>query len=118
MQEARREFTEWWITTEYGRDKEIQKAVQWDSERKKAVSWPSFHQVAHAKTGEPKVMCKACHAVVIHPGYRRAGTSPMKTHLKSGICVKPRTLNQDVSQQLRNQVCFWTQTLLSKSRLT
>jgi hypothetical protein len=52
-------------------------------------------------------MCKRCQSVIIHPAHRRAGCSPMKTHLASAVCVKPRTLKgkrQGIDQLLQDLV--------------
>lgn len=105
METSRRDFVEWWLKTEYGLKQDLQKSIKWDSDQKKSEVWLSFDQVAHGKTGEPKVMCKRCQNVIIHPGHRRAGCSPMKAHLNSNICIKPRKLKrQGIDQLLRDSV--------------
>lgn len=68
--------------------------LKWDSDNKKSGVWPSFDQVAHERTGKPKVMCKRCHTVIVHPGHRRAGCSPMRAHLHSTVCIKSRSLKK------------------------
>lgn len=110
MGESRREFVEWWLKTEYGQKQDIQRSIRWDSNLKKSDVWSSFDQVAHAKTGEPKVMCKRCQNVIIHPAHRRAGCSPMKTHLASAVCIKPQTSKskrQGIDQLLRDLVSLY-----------
>lgn len=105
MDESRKYFVEWWLMTEFGAKKELQKSVHWDSHLKKSDVWESFDQVANAKTGQPKVMCKRCQNVIVHPGVNRAGPSPMKAHLTSAGCVKPRkTAKQGINQLLREMV--------------
>lgn len=105
METTRRDFVEWWLKTEYGLKQDLRKSIKWDSDQKKSEVWQSFNQVAYEKTGEPKVMCKRCHNVIVHPGNRRAGCSPMKAHLNSTICIKPRKLTRHgIDQLLRNSV--------------
>ena len=105
MDETRKQFVEWWLITEFGAKKELQKSVYWDSNLKKSDVWESFDQVANAKTGEPKVMCKRCQNVIVHPGVNRAGPSPMKAHLTSAVCVKPwKTAKPGINQLLREMV--------------
>jgi hypothetical protein len=105
METSRRDFVEWWLKTEYGLKQELRKSIKWDNNQKKSDVWPSFDQVAHEKTGEPKVMCKRCQNVIIHPGHRRAGCSPMKAHLNSTICIKPQKLKgKGIDQLLRDSV--------------
>ncbi|KAJ6001045.1 hypothetical protein N7481_001454 [Penicillium waksmanii] len=105
MDTSRTQYVEWWLTTEFGQKKDLRRTINWDSDQKKSAAWSSFDQVAHSKTGEPKVMCKRCCAVVIHPGYKRSGPSPMKNHLTSAQCAKPqlkKTSKQGIDKLLRN----------------
>jgi hypothetical protein len=104
MDETRKQFVEWWLMTEFGAKKELQKSVYWDSNLKKSDVWESFDQVANAKTGEPKVICKRCQNVIIHPGVKRAGPSPMKAHLSSTVCVQPRTTTKQGINQLLQEI--------------
>lgn len=102
MEHSRNQFVEWWLKTEFGSNPGIQDTIHWDG-KKKSDLWESFEQVAHDKTGEPKVMCKRCHAILVHPHYRRAGSSPMKAHLKSGACLsKPK--RRGIDQLIRDSV--------------
>ena len=115
METSRKSFVEWWLKTEFGKKESLQKSIQWQGKHKTSNVWDHFDQVAHEKTGEPKVMCRHCQTVLIHPSYRRAGTSPMKTHLKSTACVKPSgSKKQDISQLLQNMVCLSLYSRLSK----
>ncbi|KAJ5982330.1 hypothetical protein N7451_012430 [Penicillium sp. IBT 35674x] len=105
MDTSRTQFVEWWLTTEFGQKKDLRRTINWDSDQKKSAAWSSFDQVAHSKTGEPKVMCKRCRAVIIHPGDKRSGPSPMKNHLTSAQCAKPQfqnTSKQSIDKLLRN----------------
>jgi hypothetical protein len=102
MENSRIQFVKWWLKTEFGSKKETQDTIHSDG-KKKSDLWESFEQVAHEKTGEPKVMCKRCQTILVHPHHRRAGSSPMKTHLKSGACLsKPK--KGGIAQLIRNSV--------------
>jgi hypothetical protein len=85
MEHSRKQFVEWWLTTGFGLDPQCRDGLHWDG-KKKSDLWENFEQVAHEKTGEPKVMCKHCFSTLAHPGHKRAGTSALKTHLKGGAC--------------------------------
>jgi hypothetical protein len=74
MENSRIQFVKWWLKTEFGSKKETQDTIHWDG-KKKSDLWESFEQVAHEKTGEPKVMCKRCQTILVHPHHRRAGSS-------------------------------------------
>jgi hypothetical protein len=105
MESSRKQFIEWWLKTEFGEKKDLQKSIQWESKQKTSDVWDCFDQVAHEKTGEPKVMCRRCQAILVHPSHRRAGTSPMKIHMKSITCAKPPVLKkQGIDQLLRDMV--------------
>lgn len=54
--------------------------------KKKSDVWEHFEQIAHERTGEPKVMGKYCSTVLAHPNHKRAGTSALKTYLKGNTC--------------------------------
>lgn len=105
METSRIQFVEWWLMTEFGSKKELQKSIRWDTIQKKSDVWSSFDQVANARTGEPKVMCNRCQSVVVHPKFNRSGPSPMKNHLNSAYCTQPRkTTKQGIDQLLREMV--------------
>lgn len=107
MEISRKSFVEWWLKTEFGEKEDLQKSIQWQSKQKTSNVWDCFDQVAHEKTGEPKVMCKRCLAVLAHPSHRRAGTSPMKIHLRGITCAKPSgSKKQSIDQLLQNMVCL------------
>lgn len=105
METSRVLFVEWWLMTEFGSKKELQRSIRWDTIQKKSDVWSSFDQVANARTGEPKVMCNRCQSVVVHPRFNRSGPSPMKNHLNSAYCTQPRkTTKQSIDQLLREMV--------------
>jgi hypothetical protein len=109
MEASRLQFVEWWLMTEFGSKKELQQAIKWDSKQHRSDIWSSFDQVANARTGEPKVMCRHCQNVVVHPRFNRSGPSPMKNHLNSTYCTKPqKTTKLGIDQLLREMVSlFW-----------
>ncbi|KAJ6088403.1 hypothetical protein N7486_009664, partial [Penicillium sp. IBT 16267x] len=88
IESYRKRFIEWWLKIEFGEKEDLQ------NKQKTSDVWDCFDQVAHKKTGEPKVMCRRCQAVLIHLSHRRAGTSPMKIYMKSIICTKPSGLRK------------------------
>lgn len=105
MESSRKKFIEWWLKTEYGEKKDLQKSIQWESKQKSSDIWDCFDPVAHEKTGGPKVMCRRGQAILVHPSHRRAGTSPMKIHMKSTTYAKPPVLKkQGIDQLLRDMV--------------
>jgi hypothetical protein len=76
--------------------------MHWDGKKKSDI-WESFEQVAHEKTGEPKVMCKRCYAILVHPHPRRGGTSPLRRHINGGTCFATKK-NGGIGQLLQNMV--------------
>jgi hypothetical protein len=102
MQQNRQEFVDWWLKTEFGLKEGLRDGIHWDG-KKKSDLWESFEQVAHEKTGEPKVMCKRCHAIRVHPNHRRGGTSPLRTHIKGGTCFALKKKG-GIGQLLQNMV--------------
>lgn len=102
MEQSRLQFTEWWLQTEFGVKKDAKASIGWDNKKRSSV-WDEFDQVAHEKTGEPKIICKRCHTILTHPQLRRGGTSPMNTHLKSTTC-KPGLQRRGIDQLLLQSV--------------
>lgn len=80
---AKDDFVSWWLQTDYGRKKQI----RWNARQQSDV-WKNFDQVANAKDGTPRVMCKRCKKVLDHPQQHRNGngTSAMIKHLKGIGC--------------------------------
>ncbi|KAJ9484060.1 hypothetical protein VN97_g9327 [Penicillium thymicola] len=118
METSRIQFVKWWLMTEFGSKKELQKSIRWDTIQKKSDVWSSFDQVANARTGEPKVMCNRCQSVVVHPRFNRSGPSPMKNHLNSAYCSQPRkTTKQSIDQLLREMPRQSTSTEFSQITL-
>lgn len=104
MENSWKQFVEWWLTTGFGLDPQCQDGLHWDG-KKKSDLWEDFKQVAHEKTGEPKVMCKHCFSTLAHPGHKRAGTSALKTHLKGGACcLDKKRRGTPIDQLMRDLV--------------
>lgn len=102
MEDSRKKFVSWWLTTEYGSQPDVKNTIRWESKNRSDI-WDSFSQVANEKNGKPKVMCKSCLCTIGHPRYRRSGSSPMTAHLKTGSCSKragPR-----IDQIIKQMVC-------------
>ncbi|KAJ5661423.1 uncharacterized protein N7477_009039, partial [Penicillium maclennaniae] len=82
---AKAEFMNWWIETQIGGDETTQKKVQWDGKKQNKDLWSHFDQVAHYKTGEPRVICNSCGKTFYHPNFAkngsRIGTSSLRRHL-------------------------------------
>jgi hypothetical protein len=111
MEDSRKQFVDWWLMTEFGSKKDVQTTIRWDGKKKSDI-WERFDQVAHDKTGEPKVMCKHCHATIVHPNHHRAGSSPMKGHITTSACrSKPSPTKQRIDQLLRDSVSLASPTL-------
>ncbi|KAJ5742543.1 uncharacterized protein N7511_011275, partial [Penicillium nucicola] len=116
MEMSQIQFVKRWLMTEFGSKKELQKSIRWDTILKKSDVWSSFDQVANARSGEPKVMCKRGQNVIVHPGVKRAGPSPIKNHLTSTVCVQPRTTTkQGINQLLREMPRRSTSTEFSQT---
>ena len=103
MEETRKQFVEWWVKTGFGKNPVYSGSLHWDG-KKKSELWESFEQVAHQKTGEPKVMCKRCFSTLTHPGYKRTGTSALKAHLKGGACRVYTRSRRGIDQLIRESV--------------
>lgn len=106
MEDARKQFVEWWLTTGYGEQAEGKGNVHWDGKKTSDI-WKGFEQVAHERTGQPKVMCKRCKTTLAHPAAKRAGTSALQHHLKKGGCRAPRVAEKGVDQILQDMVCSY-----------
>lgn len=104
MEDSRKQFVEWWLTTGYGKNPERHGTLHWDGKKTSEI-WQNFEQVAHEKTGQPKVMCRRCLTTLTHPGYKRAGTSTLQHHLKGGACRADR-MKKGIDQLIRDSVSY------------
>lgn len=104
MEDSRKQFVKWWLTTGYGKQCEGQSNMHWDG-KKKATVWQGFEQVAHEQSGQPKVMCKECKATLAHPAAKRAGTSSLQHHFAKGGCRVQKVAKKGVNQMLQEAVC-------------
>ena len=103
MGQESEEFTKWWIQTNYGvtDSQKTKRRMNWDAQHSSEV-WKHFDQVAAAKDGKPKVICKQCKAVLDHPQLGN-GTSTMIKHVKGSGCqrkVKGAGIKQFLQQQV------------------
>lgn len=55
MEDSRKQFVDWWLTAGYGKDSERHGNLHWDGKKTSEI-WQSFEQVAHEKTGQPKIL--------------------------------------------------------------
>jgi hypothetical protein len=85
------QFQDWWNDTRYGIQNATKKErkLRWDKP-KVSKHWLSFKQAALIRNGEPNIICRLCHKVLIHPSLSNTGTTNMKNHLKSTSCLKGR----------------------------
>jgi hypothetical protein len=113
MDESRKSFVRWWLTAEFGSQPEIQNSIRWDGKTTSNI-WNNFNQVAHEKTGKPKVMCTTYLCTLVHPRYRRAGSSPMSAHIKASSCTQKPT--QRIDQLLKQMVCYSIISIFNISR--
>jgi hypothetical protein len=88
------QFVAWWLTTDFGK----RKRVHWDG-RHSSPCWEYFDQVADMTTGEPKVMCNRCAAILEHPQNSRHGTSTMNKHT-TGINCRRSASKSQISSRL------------------
>ena len=88
------DWVNWWLETDYGSKNKI----AWESQHGSASeTWKQFEQVAHTATGNPKVLCKRCDAILEHPyttkkdangRVGRHGTTTITRHLQTSACQK------------------------------
>ncbi|KAJ5300184.1 hypothetical protein N7508_007427 [Penicillium antarcticum] len=114
MDESRKSFVTWWLNTEFGSKPDIQDSIRWDGKKTSNI-WDNFNQVAHEKTGKPKVMCTTCLCTLVHPRFRRAGSSPMNAHIKAGSCTRKPV--QKIDQMLKQMPTFPQNPSFSQERL-
>jgi hypothetical protein len=93
------QFVAWWLTTDFGK----QKRIHWDG-RHSSQCWEYFDQVADMTTGEPKVMCNRCAAILEHPQNSRHGTSTMNKHTRGINCRRSASKKPNIQQLIRNAV--------------
>ncbi|KAJ6090678.1 hypothetical protein N7499_003392 [Penicillium canescens] len=82
------EFVEWWLTTSIRSDLYEKSHQFFDVKKRHSDGWRSFHQVAHTRTGDPRILCKECGQLLDHPSRKGNGTTPMTRHLKGAKCQK------------------------------
>lgn len=75
-------FFEWWSQTLQGRGKS--QAIL--KKRSRSDHWESYLQAANLQTGEIKLVCKRCKALLKHPRFAKTSTTGLHTHLLSQSC--------------------------------
>lgn len=112
------EFVNWWIQTQSGQPTDIPKI--WDRKGYRADIWADFDQVAHYISGQPKVMCKHCGAIlnhpnsVIHPKSGKQGTTALRRHLTRATC-KGKGKGSSLQRLLQHQVRYQINQILDRS---
>jgi ribosomal protein S27E len=101
-EEMNDEFCRWWLMTEYG--SQMKRNVF--EKRRQADCWNHFHQVASIQDGSPKVMCKVCGQVIIHPAVGNRGTSSLNKHVRQGVNCRRSKPSQDIRKLLQSGVCY------------
>lgn len=100
-EEMNDEFCGWWLMTEYG--SQMKRNIF--EKRRQADCWKHFHQVATIQDGSPKVMCKVCSQVLIHPAVGNRGTSSLNKHVREGVSCRRSRPSQDIRKLLQAGVC-------------
>jgi hypothetical protein len=94
------EFESWWSKTRWAildheRDARHRMSPNWGVKR--SGVWQFFHEGALMSTGEPKVICRRCEAILKHPAMRsekhgqiggKLGNGHITPHLSSKLCVE------------------------------
>jgi ribosomal protein S27E len=96
-EEMNEEFCGWWLMTEYG--SQMKRNIF--EKRRQADCWKNFHQVATIQDGSPKVMCKVCSQVLIHPAVGNRGTSSLNKHVREGVNCRRSKPSQDIRKLLQ-----------------
>jgi hypothetical protein len=81
-------FYSWWDKTN-ARQQIANKSFhhpQWNNRHRTSTAWNQFHQAAESPTGTPKIICKICDTVLVHPSYTSHGTQGMNKHRESMQC--------------------------------
>ncbi|KAJ5215577.1 uncharacterized protein N7498_002009 [Penicillium cinerascens] len=97
-EEMNDEFCGWWLMTEFG--SQMKRNVF--EKRRQADCWNHFHQVATIQDGSPKVMCKVCGQVIIHPAVGNRGTSSLNKHVREGVNCRRSKPSQDIRKLLQS----------------
>ncbi|KAJ6039228.1 hypothetical protein N7460_007260 [Penicillium canescens] len=99
-EEMNDEFCGWWLMTEYG--SQMKRNIF--EKRRQADCWKHFYQVAMIQNGSPKVMCKVCSQVIIHPAVGNRGTSSLNKHVREGVNCRRSKPSQDIRKLLQSGV--------------
>jgi hypothetical protein len=120
-QELHSVFLDWWLGTEWvvqhaSNTNDWSKKLNWESVSKKSSSWKQFYQGANRFTGEPVVICQQCEAKLSHPNTKGSGTTALRKHTSSSLCLKgSKSRNNKGGRQ--TQLNEWTPTVVSKTSI-
>ncbi len=76
-------FLSWWNTTTYAVQHPKKGRPSWGSDKRSAGIWDAYRECAHITTGEPAMVCKACHKIFCHPSVCSKGNSLLENHMNS-----------------------------------
>jgi hypothetical protein len=82
------DFYNWWRQTIFGIK---EPKFKWNNTGRQSDKWDYFHEVAVVSTGEPRLCCKHCSRILLHPEVkvpdkRRQGTKTLRDHIESKKC--------------------------------
>jgi hypothetical protein len=101
VEELKKQFLVWWSKTQWA--KEGKGHPNWDSELRSSSFWKEFHQCANIVTGEPKLCCKTCEGLLIHPSIHNSGSTRPTKHLariKSGTAHWEKRASQPMLSEV------------------
>jgi hypothetical protein len=118
-------FNSWWDNTSAKQliassDKKFHHP-QWNNRLRTSATWKQFHQVAEHPSGTPKIICKICDTVLLHPTYTSHGTQGMNRHATSIQCKKVQKGNPNsdiVSAMVSTVMTQWTSNEYNSNKAT
>jgi hypothetical protein len=115
-------FNNWWDNTSakqlIAADKKFHHP-QWSNRLRTSTAWKQFHQAAQNPSGTPKIICKICDTVLLHPTYTSHGTQGMNRHATSTQCKQARKRNPSndiVSAMVSTAMTQWTSNKYSSNK--
>jgi hypothetical protein len=89
-EEMNDEFCIWWLKTEFG--SQMKRNIF--EKQRQAECWKHFHQVATIHDGAPKVMCKVCSQILVHPAVGHRGTTTLNKHFRRVLIAGRQSLDR------------------------
>jgi ribosomal protein S27E len=96
-EEMNDEFCIWWLKTEFG--SQMKRNIF--EKQRQAECWKHFHQVATIHDGAPKVMCKVCSQILVHPAVGHRGTTTLNKHFSQGVNCRKAKPGQDIRKLIQ-----------------